>query len=193
MRWTRDGTELRRSTTSPSRVPTISWKCVRIVEWVGFNAADYFTNATAGNHKPRSTVNHFGGSLGGPIVRDKVFFFFDSEWVRIALPIVSPTTVPTRRFRITFCSNLPLGGTDSVTGQDISGASADSVPFYQKMFSLYGNTSGTPLAVLGCPFDVGGICAGDSPMMETVARIAKAFRIRATITSRCRRCASTTT
>src|SRR5258708_13464077 len=25
------------------------------------------------------------------------------------------------------------------------------------MFSLYGNTSGTPLTVLGCPFDVGGI------------------------------------
>jgi hypothetical protein len=37
--------------------------------WNGsrFNAADYFTNATPGNHKPRSTVNHFGGSLGGPI------------------------------------------------------------------------------------------------------------------------------
>jgi hypothetical protein len=32
--------------------------------WNGsrFNAADYFTNATPGNHKPRSTVNHFGGS-----------------------------------------------------------------------------------------------------------------------------------
>src|SRR5260370_19098917 len=25
------------------------------------------------------------------------------------------------------------------------------------MFSLYGNTSGTPLTVLGCPFDVGGV------------------------------------
>ena len=56
--------------------------------WNGskLNAADFFTNATPGNHKPRSTVNHFGGSLGGPIVRDKLFFFFDSEWVRIALP-----------------------------------------------------------------------------------------------------------
>ena len=38
--------------------------------WNGsvLNAADYFTNATPGNHKPRSTVNHFGGSLGGPIL-----------------------------------------------------------------------------------------------------------------------------
>ena len=33
--------------------------------WNGsiLNASDYFTNATPGNHKPRSTVNHFGGSL----------------------------------------------------------------------------------------------------------------------------------
>jgi hypothetical protein len=54
--------------------------------WNGavLNAADYFTNATPGNRKPGATVNHFGGSLGGPILHDKLFFFFDSEWVRIA-------------------------------------------------------------------------------------------------------------
>src|SRR6202021_1876188 len=69
--------------------------------WNGskFNAADFFTNATVGNHKPRSTVNHFGGSLGGPMIHDKLFFFFDSEWVRIALPIVTATTVPTPVFQ----------------------------------------------------------------------------------------------
>ena len=44
--------------------------------WNGslLNAADYFTNATPGNHKPGATVNHFGGSLGGPIAHDKLFF-----------------------------------------------------------------------------------------------------------------------
>jgi hypothetical protein len=125
--------------------------------WNGsrFNAADYFTNATPGNHKPRSTVNHFGGSAGGPIVHDKLFFFFDSEWARIALPIVTPTTVPTSAFESYVLQKLPLGGTDSVTGS-IYQPSPQSVPFYQKMFTLYGNTSGTPLAILGCPFDVGG-------------------------------------
>ena len=124
--------------------------------WNGskFNAADYFTNATPGNHKPRSTVNHFGGSIGGPIIRNKLFFFFDSEWVRIALPIVTATTVPTSAFQNYVLQQLPLGGTDSVTGS-IYQPSPQSVPFYQKMFSLYGNTSGAPLAVLGCPFDVG--------------------------------------
>src|SRR5271156_4296758 len=125
--------------------------------WNGsiLNAADYFTNATSGNHQPRSTVNHFGGSLGGPIVHDKLFFFFDSEWVRIALPIVTATTVPTTAFQNYVLQQLPVGGVDSVTGS-VYQPSPQSVPFYQKMFSLYGNTSGTPLAVLGCPFDVGG-------------------------------------
>jgi len=125
--------------------------------WNGsrFNAADYFTNATPGSHKPRSTVNHFGGSVGGPIVRNRVFVFFDSEWVRIALPIVTATTVPTSAFESYVLRQLPLGGTDSVTGS-VYQPSPQSVPFYQKMFSLYGNTNGTPLTVLGCPFDVGG-------------------------------------
>jgi hypothetical protein len=125
--------------------------------WNGsrFNAANYFTNATPGNHKPRSTVNHFGASVGGPIVHDKLFFFVDSEWVRIALPIVTATTVPTPAFENYVLQQLPLGGTDSVTGS-VYQPSPQSVPFYQKMFSLYGNTKGTPLTVLGCPFDVGG-------------------------------------
>jgi hypothetical protein len=125
--------------------------------WNGskFNAADYFTNATAGNHKPRSTVNHFGGSVGGPIIHNKLLFFFDSEWVRIALPIVTATTVPTPAFQNYVLQQLPQGGTDSVTGT-VYQPSPQSVPFYQKMFSLYGNTNGTPLAVLGCPFDAGG-------------------------------------
>jgi hypothetical protein len=108
--------------------------------WNGsrFNAADFFTNSTPGNQKPRSVVNHFGGSLGGPILRNKLFFFFDSEWVRIALPIVSPTTVPTPAFQNYVLQQLILNGSGEAS-------------FYQKMFSLYRNTAGTPLPVLGCP------------------------------------------
>jgi hypothetical protein len=125
--------------------------------WNGsiLNAADYFTNATPGNHKPHSNVNHFGGSFGGPILHDELFFFFDSEWVRIALPIVTPTTVPTPAFQQYVSQQLPLGGTDSVTGSTYAPA-PQLVPFYQNMFSLYGDTSGVPLAVLGCPFNSDG-------------------------------------
>src|ERR1700676_971003 len=89
------------------------------------------------------------------MIRDKIFFFFDSEWVRIALPIVTATTVPTPAFQKHVLQQLPLGGVDSVTGS-IYQPSRQSVPFYQKMFSVYGNPNGPHLAVLGCPFDVGG-------------------------------------
>ena len=128
--------------------------------WNGsrFNAADFFTNATSGNRKPRSTVNHFGGSLGGPILRNKLFFFFDSEWVRIALPIVTPITVPTPAFESYVLQQLPLGGRDVVTGA-VYPAQPQLVPFYRGMFALYGNTAGTPLAVLGCPFNSNGSVA----------------------------------
>ena len=119
------------------------------------NAADYFTNATPGNHKPGSTVNHFGGSFGGPILHDKLFFFFDSEWVRIALPMVTPVTVPSSAFENYVLQQLLRGGTDSVTGSRYAPA-PQLVPFYLKMFSLYGNLSGTPLAMLGCPLDADG-------------------------------------
>jgi len=126
--------------------------------WNGsnFNAADYFTNATPGNHKPRSTVNHFGGSVGGPIARNKLFFFFDSEWVRIALPIVTATIVPTPAFQNYVLQQLPLGQTTGCAPGSCYPAAPALVPFYQKMFSLYGNTNGAPRAILGCPLGAGG-------------------------------------
>jgi hypothetical protein len=117
--------------------------------WNGslLNAADYFTNATAGNHKPGATVNHFGGSVGGPIAHDKLFFFFDSEWVRIALPIVTPTIVPSTAFQAYVLQQLSGGQTSGCGSSDPN----ENCLFYQKMFNLYGNTSGTPTAILGCP------------------------------------------
>ena len=132
--------------------------------WNGsrFNAADFFTNSTPGNQKPRSTVNHFGGSLGGPLRHDKLFFFFDTEWVRIALPIVTATTVPTLAFQNYVLQQLPRGGTDSVTGSLYQPA-PQLVPLYQKLFALYRNTAGAPLRVLGCPFTTGGSTVQGNP------------------------------
>ena len=123
--------------------------------WNGslLNAADYFTNATPGNHKPGATVNHFGGSVGGPIAHDKLFFFFDSEWVRIALPIVTPTIVPSTAFQAYVLQQLSGGQTTGCGPSD----SNENCLFYQQMFNLYGNVGGTPTAILGCP--LGG--AGD--------------------------------
>ncbi|HXW90168.1 MAG TPA: carboxypeptidase-like regulatory domain-containing protein [Terriglobales bacterium] len=121
--------------------------------WNGsiLNAADYFTNATPGNHKPRSNVNHFGGSLGGPIVHNKLFFFFDSEWMRIALPIVTPAIVPSLAFQQYIVRQLASGQTRGCTNPNCYPPAPQLIPFYQNMFSLYTSSEGTPTNLVGCP------------------------------------------
>lgn len=143
---------------------TNSWHGNLYELWNGsrLNAADFFTNATAGNQKPRSTVNHFGGSLGGPIRRDKLFFFFDFEQLRIALPIVTPVTAPSAAFAGYVLDQLQHGGVDSVSGAAYP-AQPGLVPFYRNLFSLYGNARGTPIPVLGCPFNANGAAAIGGP------------------------------
>ena len=90
--------------------------------------------------------------------------------MRIALPIFSTVTVPSPAFQQYVLQQLPLGGTDSVTGTKYAPA-PQLVPFYQKMFSLYGNTGGTPLAVLGCPFNADGTSPRAVLQMATAAPI----------------------
>ncbi len=139
--------------------------------WNGslLNAADYFTNATPGNHKPRSTVNHFGGSVGGPIAHDRLFFFFDSEWVRIALPIVTPAIVPSPSvlFQTYVLGQLNSGRTSdcvsSGPNKNCYPAAPQEVDFYEQIFKLYGNASGTPTQVLWCPFNSDGTPAPGNP------------------------------
>jgi hypothetical protein len=100
--------------------------------WNGaaLNAADYFTNATPGNHKPGSNVNHFGGSVGGPILHNK--FSFSSTRSGFVFPcrLSRLTTVPTAAFENYVLQQLPLGGTDSVTGSVYPRRPAGQVPFY---------------------------------------------------------------
>jgi hypothetical protein len=46
----------------------------------GFIAADPFSQSSTG--VPLNVWNQFGGSLGGPIKKDKVFFFGDYQGMR---------------------------------------------------------------------------------------------------------------
>jgi len=133
--------------------------------WNGslLNAEDYFLHANdtpeniAG--KPRSTVNEFGVSVGGPIRPDKLFFFVHYEGIRIALPLVTQATFPSPTYQQYVLQQLPLGGVDTITGAALP-AEPQEVGFYQRMFALYSNVSGTPTPVLGCPFDAPGVPAG---------------------------------
>jgi hypothetical protein len=129
--------------------------------WNGslLNATDYFLHAndTQGNiaKKPRSTVNEFGVSLGGPILKDKLFFFGHYEGIRIALPLVARTTVPSPAYQQYVLQQLQQGGTDPINGTVLP-AQPREVAFYRKMFGLYSNTAGTPTPVLSCPLDENG-------------------------------------
>jgi hypothetical protein len=58
-----------------------------------FNANDFFQNR-AGRSRPAFNQNQFGASIGGPIKRDKTFFFFNWEDYRIRQSSPSITTVP---------------------------------------------------------------------------------------------------
>jgi hypothetical protein len=133
--------------------------------WDGslFSAQDYFLHAndTPGNitPKPRSNVNHFGFSVGGPIRSNKLFFFTSYEGVRIALPIVvTQVVVPSPTYQQYVLSQLPIGGVDPITGTNLPAEPAEE-PFYKSMFGLYGNTAGTAVQVNSCPLDNGFGCA----------------------------------
>lgn len=58
------------------------------------NANNFFQNR-AGNKRPAFKQNQFGGSLGGPIQRDRTFFFVNWEEYRNRTSSPSITTVPT--------------------------------------------------------------------------------------------------
>jgi len=59
-----------------------------------FNANDYFDNA-AGVPKPVLIQNNYGGSFGGPIKKNKIFYFGNYQGIRTHAQGVQNTTVPT--------------------------------------------------------------------------------------------------
>jgi hypothetical protein len=102
--------------------------------------------------KPRSTVNEFGVSVGGPIRSGKLFFFAHYEGIRIALPLVSQITLPTPGLSAIRIGTTRNGwGTDPITGTLLPAQPAE-IPFYQKMFSLLpASPGGSPVPIVGCP------------------------------------------
>jgi hypothetical protein len=58
-----------------------------------FDANNWFADQ-AGLPKPAERQNDFGGTFSGPIIKNRTFFFFSYEGLRLRLPQTTLTTVP---------------------------------------------------------------------------------------------------
>ena len=117
--------------------------------WNGtvLNANDWFNKAFDGS-RPISIANQWAGSMGGPIRKDKLFFFFDTEGLRLIIPQVLFTIIPTPEFERVTIQHI----------QDKFGFGSASDLFYQNIFKLY---AGTPRASLA---QDGGFDPKDDPL-----------------------------
>ena len=97
------------------------------------NANDWFNNASSPiTPRPHSVSNQWAGSVGGPIKKDKLFFFFDAEGLRYVLPGGDAVFVPTPAFASAAQLNI----------NSHFGASSASSAFYQNIFKLYAGAPG---------------------------------------------------
>ena len=116
--------------------------------WNGtaLNANDWF-NQAFGNPRPLSIANQWADSLGGPIRKDRLFFFFDTEGLRLVIPQVLFTLIPTPEFEAATIANIDSELNSS--GQLRFGPGSATEQFYRKIFTLYDNTPGADKAVTG--------------------------------------------
>jgi len=114
-----------------------------------FNANDWFIKNGqlangAANVQPFAVNHQWAGSIGGPIVKDKLFFYVDQEGLYYALPSQQTLFLPTAGLRSSILTNIA-----SVNPSETS--------YYTQLMSLYANSpvsssisSPTPFANAGC-------------------------------------------
>jgi hypothetical protein len=130
-----------------------------------FNARDYFV-AQKGNPKTRSDAHQYGAGGGGPIKKDKLFFYVDTEGLRYVLPATSFANLPSPQLLNYALAHVP----------------ATALPLYQDAADLYKGAKGLANAIpatanqLGCqtngtfaktPTGTGGIFGVDTPCVVT--------------------------
>ena len=124
------------------------------------NANNYF-NKQNDPPTPRPFVNDnmWQASFGGPIRKDKTFFFVDTEGLYLLIPVARSVNIPSPAFQSAVLAN-------------IAGVQPTALPLYQSMFSIYNNAPGSAsatnsLANGGCA-DFAGAGWGREPLCLTL-------------------------
>jgi hypothetical protein len=130
-----------------SKSGTNQWHGNAVYYWNGraLNANDYFNNATKTNI-PFDNVNQWAASFGGPIQKDKTFFFFNYEGLRVVLPTSAPAFIPSQQFQAAALANVA--------------GNPQQLAFYQNMFHLYNTAPGAAAAVTSSNCGGAGVTGG---------------------------------
>jgi Carboxypeptidase regulatory-like domain len=128
--------------------------------WNGraMNANDWFANQ-AGVDRPFVNNNQYAARFGGPIKKDRAFFFVDYEGLRLINATSTEVFVPTANFLQAVVNNVQTGGFTDANGTTYL-ANTAAVPFYQNFLNLNANAPGiggaTPLPIDPTTGDNGG-------------------------------------
>lgn len=102
------------------------------------NANDWFnkhdSNKANWTDRPHAVSNQWVGGIGGPIWKDKLFFFFDIEGLRYVLPGGGPVYIPSPAFQ-------------AATTQNIAATNPGSSAYYKSIFGIYNSSAQASRAV----------------------------------------------
>jgi hypothetical protein len=108
------------------------------------DARNYFDSSSS----PKAPFhnNQFGGSIGGPIVKDKTFFYLDYEGQRERVGVVSLACVPTAAFIAAATANVTgAGGTVSPVGAALANFYPhNSANYIPNTYAMDGGCFNTP-------------------------------------------------
>jgi hypothetical protein len=113
-----------------------------VYEWTGryLDANDWFnTNQNPPVARPFANNNQWAASFGGPLKKDKAFFFLDMEGIRYIVPSSQTVYTPTSSFLTDMLNNLQNGG---AVAAGYPKPSAATIATYQKMAQLYEGAPG---------------------------------------------------
>ncbi len=118
-------------------------------QWTGraLDANDWFNNKT-GTPRPFANNNEYAASLGGPVIKDKLFFFVDYEGIRYIVPSSEPVFVPTPTYITQTLANL-------------TATAPNEVALYTQLFNLYTNAKG-----YNGTNNIAGSCGEALPMLN---------------------------